>query len=211
MRKIVTVIVVAMLALLYSSCKVQKVLVQKDPEIVRGYVFDIPNSDDMPLKKYLPKDTYVIPLSDAHGKSMLLLVSKEEYEKLKAEFQTLQEQNDALPINRFIGMDLAISKIDGLSFISSKDISEMSEADQRRLLNALNPYTKYSLFGTSPKKIFGFRADAKSGDDAGKFFPDLTSDFTYSKIAPATTKSGTIQQKNVPASTTGQKKKDPFN
>jgi hypothetical protein len=189
MKIILTVIVCIGIALLFfSACVTQKV-VQKTPDLIRAFAFDVPAADEILLKKYLPKDIYIIPAYTYKGDPIFIIVSEDEYNKIKVMFKDLQPQNDLLPINRFWGLDFAVSNIEGLSFLTKEQLNSLTEDEQRNLSVALNPYKKATLFGESPKKVLGVR------ENDGKYYPDF-SEWTYGIVNPAAKQPDSVLRQN---------------
>lgn len=177
-----------------SGCGVLKeqspIVAQTEPVVQRLYIVDIPRTDQMIFKNVLPDTQKIIGATNVKGEGRFLLVSTDMYSLIKTTSEGYQElyKKTAIPQDRFIGMDVAVSHIGKLSLISAKQINDMATEQEKELAKTLNEYNKYTLIGESPKPVLMMRtAD-------GRFIPD----FSFSQNAPVTDAKKPPAQKKVP-------------
>ena len=186
--KRITVFVSVLLIALLSACSTEH-MIQRDPVAINVYGWSMPVSQNLNFKNLLPENVIMILVWDADGNPKYLLVSKEEYAGMVTFFNEAVEKNSKLAQNRFIGIEMSVTEIEGLSFLTDEQLRDMTTEDQKRLAEALNPYKKYTLMSRNLKCVLGYR-------DKGKYFPDFQS-YTYQDPEqPQTNPSQSNQQQN---------------
>ena len=175
--------IAVLVAIVTSGCsplKFQKPTVQVDPIVPRGYVWDIPKTEDMLFTNIL-REVRPIPAYDYKGDAILVLVSKKMYDYLAEEmikakkFVTKEDMQNGI----FFGLDLAVSHMGKISLLTNEQIRQLKTPEERNMAIALNDYTKYTLLGESTRPIIGHR------NLEGKYMPVFNPTISFERKIPS--------------------------